>query len=122
MEVTNKETGKKVNLICKINGQDISFDVIDNSIGMQIYTEVNKKNEAIIKMTSEEIKYWSNIFMLLEQIELFKVEIENKYANLYESLNEQELCIEDNFCDLNDRVNFVYQIYSNAYLTILESK
>ena len=60
--------------------------------------------------------------MLLEQIELFKVEIENKYVDLYESLNEQELCIEDNFCDLNYRVNFVYQIYSNAYLTIFESK
>ncbi len=127
MEVYNKDTCEIINLTCVINSEDIARDVIknyeiDNCNQFKKYGWHNNDGEICYAMESKQIKYWSKVFALLIEIEIFRKEIENKYKDLHKNLKSKKLCCDNNFNDLKHEINLVYYTYANAYSTIQELK
>lgn len=121
MEVINIATNETVNLTCNIDEQDTSYDVIGNYCGFDDYIVENEFGESYYQMTSEEIKYWDEVFIFLEDIHLFKKTIYKKNKDLYENLHDDELSSVDKFSDLQDRVDFVWNMYEKVYCQICSS-
>lgn len=125
MEVYNKDNGETVNLICLINGNDISCRVIDNFVKInphvKHYDIFGKDLEIFYAMKDRQINYWIDIFKCAKEVTFVKNEA---YKNIDTDIDinlDENIMIETlsknifNYLNLDDLKNEIYTTYRIFY-------
>jgi hypothetical protein len=125
MQVYNKDTGETFNLICLINGKDISCRVIDNCVKINSHVKhydiSGKDLEIFYEMKDSQINYWIDIFKCAKEVTFVKNEA---YKNIDTDIDinlDENIMIETlsknifNYINLDDLVSELYHAYRICY-------